>query len=269
VPIQLDEQADGIAVVRICNPLKRNALDAAMFQALRDLWPKLDQDPRVRCVLLTGDGDQAFCAGADLEAHLDRQPGIDDLIDAALLKTAFFRKPLIAAIRGVCVAGGLELALAADIRIAADDARLGLPEVHWGIVPSGGGAMKLSDQIGSAKAMDLLLSGRLLSGREADAIGLVSQSCAAADVWKLAMERAAAIAANSPSAVLAAKHAALARRALAYARLEPLERELVALVRAHGDPEEGKAAFLARRKPVYRDAAAELLEISSIVKEMP
>ena len=86
--------------------------------------------------MLTGAGDDAFCAGADLSADMIERPGFDDLVEKALLKTALMPKPLIAAINGHCVAGGLELALAADIRIAREDAKFGLPEVHWGLVPS-------------------------------------------------------------------------------------------------------------------------------------
>lgn len=260
MPILCECLEDGVTVVRISNPGKRNALDLPMFRALSDLWPSLDRDAQVRCVVVAGDeSGQAFCSGADLSAHLDRLPGIDDLIQAALLKTSLFHKPLVAAIRGSCVAGGLELALAADIRIAAHDATLGLPEVRWGIVPSGGGAMKLCDQVGHAKAMDLLLSGRLVSGREADAIGLVSQCCESTEVWPVAMARARVIAANSPSAMVAAKRGALERYALLYAQLEPLERSGVARVRAAGDPEEGRRAFIEKRKPVFGPVPDDLL----------
>lgn len=259
MPIQCERGDDAIATVIISNPARRNCLDLEMFRALAQLWPQLEHDARVRCVILGGDGDKAFCSGADLGAHLDRLPEIDDLIEQGLLKTRHFHKPLVAAIQGSCVAGGLELALAADIRICADDAVLGLPEVRWGIMPSGGGAMKLCDQIGQAKAMDLLLTGRLINGREADAIGLVSQACPSAQVWAVARARAQAIAANSPSAVIAAKRAALQSRAGGYAQREPIERSLVALLRANGDPEEGKSAFLEKRQPAYGPAPDALL----------
>ena len=226
-----------------------------MFESLAALWPALDIDPSVRAVVVRGDGVQAFCSGATMNAQIERRLDVDALVDAALLKTRFFSKPLIAAIIGACVAGGLELALAADIRIAAADAVIGLPEVRWGIVPSGGGAMKLADQVGLACAMDLLLTGRLITGCEAAEMGLVSEACPAGSVWSVALDRARAIAAGSPSAVAAVKRLALARRSLRYSELEIEERRLVAAHRSRGDMEEGKSAFLAKRAPTFEDLA--------------
>lgn len=251
MPIVVGAVEPGIVCVTIDNPKRRNALDLDMFHALAALWPRLADDASVRVVTIRGEGESAFCAGADLSAHLDRLPGIDDLVDRAFLKTAFFPKPLVASIVGGCVAGGLELALAADIRIAAEDAVLGLPEVRWGIMPSGGGAMKLADQIGLARAMDLLLAGATISGLEAERIGLVTQCCPRAETWSAALEKARLIAANSPVVVQAAKRAALSGRSRRYSELEPLERGLVSKVRRSGHPEEGKAAFLEKRRPAF------------------
>ncbi len=118
----------------------------------------------MRAIVVTGAGDRAFCAGADLTANVTDHPGFADLVARALLKTDLMATPLIAAINGHCLAGGLELALAADIRIASRAAKFGLPEVKWGLIPSAGGTMKLVDQIGYAAAMDLLLTGRLIDG---------------------------------------------------------------------------------------------------------
>jgi enoyl-CoA hydratase len=241
----------GIFEVRISNPKQRNALSLDMFETLAALWPRLAADSAIEVVVLRGEGE-AFCSGADLSANLDRRDAIDALIDRAFLKTKFFPKPLITAIQGACVAGGLELTLASDIRIAADNAVIGLPEVCWGLLPSGGGAMKLVDQIGYAKAMDLLLTGRLIDGREAERIGLVTEVCPAAETWERALQRARMIVANSPTAVTGAKRAAIARRAEFYDALEDEERALVRTVRATGDAERGKAAFAERRVPVFQ-----------------
>lgn len=240
----------GVGTVVIANSTRRNALDLAMFEGLAAAWPDLAANPDVRAVLIQGEGD-AFCSGADLSSHLDRRDGIDDLIDAAFLKTAFFPKPVVAAIVGPCVAGGLEIALSADVRIAATDAILGFTEVCWGIVPSGGGAIKLADQIGYAKAMDLLLSGRLISGEEAGQIGLVSQVCPADQVHAVARQRAELIAANSQMAVQAVKYSIGSRRAEFYRSIEEEERRLVNIVRQSGHPETGKAAFLKKKTPNY------------------
>jgi enoyl-CoA hydratase/carnithine racemase len=252
MPVLTNEIEPGIVSVVMSNPARRNALDHEMFLALAELWPRLAGDVTVRVVLLSGAGN-AFSAGADLSSHLDRLPGIDDLIDRALLKTGYFPKPMVAAIAGACVAGGLEIALAADVRIAADDAVLGLPEVRWGIMPSGGGAMKLVDQIGYARAMDLLLTGRLISGTAAERVGLVSKACPGAELWQRAIARARTIAGNSVVAVQAAKRAAVAPRCDRYRMAEAAERELVATVRRSGDPERGKSAFLTGGRPDFRD----------------
>ena len=162
-------------------------------------------------------------------------------------------KPLVAAINGHCLAGGLELALAADIRIASRAAKFGLPEVKWGLIPSAGGTMKLIDQIGHAAAMDLLLTGRAIDGAEAERIGLVTAACEPSEVWSRALERAEMIAAASPRAARAAKQAALAARAGIYAEREANEQRLAADLWATGDVKIGSAAFLAKRTPVYDD----------------
>jgi enoyl-CoA hydratase/carnithine racemase len=241
----------GIIGLTLSNPSRRNALDGKMFEDLAELWPRLEVDDSIDVVLLRGEGDN-FSAGADLSAHLDRRPDIDEQIDRALLKTRFFPIPLVAAIRGACIAGGLELVLACDIRIAAEDARLGFPETSRGILPSGGGTMKLADQIGYAKAMDLLLTGRLISGREAERIGLVSECQSGDEVWDAALARAHAVAATSRVAARATKRAVALGHMGLYQALEIAEREIVAEVRRSGDPEEGKAAFLEKRRPVFR-----------------
>jgi enoyl-CoA hydratase/carnithine racemase len=243
----------GIVCVRLSNPGRRNALDKAMFEGLAELWPRLSEDEAVDVVLLRGEGDD-FSAGADLGAHLDRRPEIDELIDRALLKTRFLAAPLVAAIRGACVAGGLELVLACDIRIAAEDARLGFPETSLGIVPSGGGTMKLADQIGHARAMDLLLTGRLISGREAERIGLVTECRPAEEVWETALARARTVAATSRVAARATKRAVALGHLARYRAQETAEREIVAEVRRSGHPEEGRAAFLEKRRPMFRRA---------------
>ncbi len=252
MPVDVERGEKGIVTVVLNNPSRRNALNIELFEGLAATWPKLAEDRSIRAVVLTGAGE-AFCSGADLSADLISRPGIDDLIDRALLKTALFPKPLVAAINGHCVAGGVELVLAADIRIAREDAKFGLPEVRWGLMPTGGGAMKLIDQIGYVHAMDLLLTGRLFDGREAERMGLVNIACPAEEVMALAYEKAQLIAAASPLAVQATKRTALLRRTAGYAAHEEFERLLVQKVRASGHPRIGMAAFLAKRQPVYDD----------------
>lgn len=243
----------GVVKVEIDNQARRNALDLPMFEALADLWPRLGSDRAVRAIVVTGAGDRAFCAGADLTANLTDQPGFAQLVARALLKTELMPKPLIAAINGDCLAGGLELALAADIRIASRVARFGLPEVRWGLIPAAGGTMKLVDQIGYTAAMDLLLTGRFIDAADAERIGLVTAIYDPTEVWRRALERAEMIASASPPAVRAAKQAALFARAARYAAREPEEQALASELWATGHVKIGAAAFAAKRTPVYGD----------------
>lgn len=249
MPVDLVVQSDGVAIVTLSNPGKHNALDETMFRSLSSLWRELASSP-ARCVVLRG-AEGAFCSGADLTGDLARLPDIDDLIESALLKTAFFPKPLIAAIEGACVAGGLELALSCDARICSDSARFGLPEARWGIYPAGGGALKLAGQIGYAKAHELLLSGRLFDAQQALDMGLVSNMVPSSSLWEVAMALARAIAANSPAAILAIKrylHAA----ASPSEELLRLDRELTRSTRRSADAKEGRSAFLEKRIPQYK-----------------
>ncbi|HBP0982198.1 TPA: enoyl-CoA hydratase/isomerase family protein [Pseudomonas aeruginosa] len=252
--IKLKHPAAGIVQVVLDNPARSNALTYEMFERLAALWPKLEADTLVRVVVLSGSGSDAFCSGADLSANLADIPGVDELVARALLKSALFTKPIIAAITGHCVAGGLELALAADIRIISEDAKIGLPEVRWGIVPSGGAAMKLIDQIGYAHAMHLLLSGKLIDGRKAERIGLVNEAVPGDSVIPIALQLAEQLACNSPVALAATKEAALAHRSVEYKMREAAEQALVAAVRASGHSQIGIEAFLARHTPLYPDA---------------
>jgi enoyl-CoA hydratase/carnithine racemase len=243
----------GVVKVAIDNPARRNALDLESFKTLAELWPALASDRSIRAIILTGEGGQSFCAGADLSGALTDEPGFSDLVDRAFLKTGSTPQPLIAAINGHCVAGGLELALLADIRIASRSAKFGFPEVKWGLIPSAGGTLKLADQIPYAAAMDLLLTGRLIDAEEAARIGLVNAICEPSEVWDLAIERARRIAAASPHAVRAAKKAALAARAARYSAQEPGERKIAEDLWATGHAKIGAAAFAAKRTPVYGD----------------
>jgi enoyl-CoA hydratase/carnithine racemase len=251
--IRQERLTGGLVKVTIDNPARRNALDLETFRALAELWPKLGADRTIRAVIVVGAGDQAFCAGADLSGDLTETPGFDELVAKALLKIDFFAIPLIAAINGHCLAGGLELALAADIRIASRAAKFGVPEVKWGLIPSAGGTMKLVDQVGYAAAMDLLLTGRLIDANEAEKIGLVTEVCQPSEVWPRALARAEMIAAASPRAVRAAKFCALGARTSRYAAQEKEERRIATALWATGDVKIGAAAFLAKRTPVYAD----------------
>lgn len=249
--IQLNLMADGVAVVTIDNVSRRNALAPADFFALGRAWESLAADDTVRCVIVTGAGQQAFCSGADLSASFSELEDVNNLVDRALLKTRLFDKPLVAAVNGHCVAGGFELMLAANIRIACTEAKLGLPEVRWGIMPSGGGAMKLIDQIGYAPAMEMLLTGELVSAEQALEKKLVNATLPLEEVMPAALKLARSIAANSPLAVYHAKRAAVQPFIQRWAAQEPFERRAADEVRRSTDAVEGRAAFLEKRTPRY------------------
>ncbi len=242
----------GIVKVTLDNPARRNALDGEAFAALAALWPELGRDRTIRAVIVTGEGEQAFCAGADLTADLTALPGFDELVAKALLKIEPLPQPLIAAINGHCLAGGLELALASDIRIAARGAKFGLPEVKWGLIPSAGGTMKLIDQIGYAAAMDLLLTGRLIDADAAADNGAGWRNLRSRrSHGRARSQRAEEIAAASPRAVRAAKRAALMARTARYAGQEAEERQIAKTLWATGDVQIGARAFREKRAPVY------------------
>src|SRR6476646_598049 len=201
--IRVETRERYVVIVTIDNQPRRNAMTRAMLADLAALWDRLDTDPDCRCVVLTGAGEKAFSSGADLGGDLSASPETATIVNRALLKDTPFSKPIVAAVKGDCVAGGLELLLSTDIRAAAPEARFGLPEVKWSIYPFGGATVKLAQQIGHVHAMDLLLTGRLVDAEFAARVGLVNRVIPRDLLLPWAFETAALIAANSPSAVQA------------------------------------------------------------------
>ena len=173
------------------------------------------------------------------------------MINGALLKTRPYTKPIVGAVNGDCVGGGLELLLSTDIRVAAPHARFGLPEVKWSIYPFGGATIKLVQQIGYVHAMDLLLTARLIDATEAARLGLINQVVEAERVLPVALEIAERIAKNSPSAVQAVKQQISATIADPATSREALEQQLGDRVRGGKDFQEGVAAFREKRQPKY------------------
>ena len=249
--IRVERQARHIAVVTIANEPRRNAMTRAMLADLAALWDRLDADEECRVVVLTGVGEKAFSSGADLTGDMSASPETAAIVSRALLKDTPFSKPVVAAVNGDCIAGGVELLLSTDIRAAVPDARFGLPEVRWSIYPFGGATVKLTQQIGYVHAMDLLLTGRLVDAAFAGRVGLVNRVVERAELMPWALETAAAIAANSPAAVQAVRTQISAGIA-DYARSrEALEQELGDRVRASLHFAEGIAAFREKRRPDY------------------
>jgi enoyl-CoA hydratase/carnithine racemase len=248
--IRLARHGRHVAVVTIDNPPRRNAMTRAMMADLGRLWDELERSD-CRCIVLTGAGDKAFCAGADIGGDLSASPETARVVSHALLKNDPYGKPIVAAVNGDCAGGGVELLLSTDIRAAAPHARFGLPEVRWSIYPFGGATVKLVQQIGYVHAMDLLLTARLIDAAEAARLGLVNRVVEAAALMSWALETAETIAANSPSAVQAVKRQISATIAEHGRARERVDQALGDQVRASPHFAEGVAAFREKRPPKY------------------
>ncbi len=248
--LRVEEHGPHIVVVTIDNQPRRNAMPRFMMAELAELWDRLERSS-CRCIVLTGAGDRAFSAGADLSGDLSAGPETARVVSHALLKQRPYSKPVVAAVNGDCIGGGLELLLATDIRAAAPHARFGLPEVRWSIYPFGGATVKLIQQIGYVHAMDLLLTARLIDATEAARLGLVNRVVAADALMPWALETAGVVASNSPTAVQAVKQQISSTIAAHALSRETLEQELGDRVRASEHFREGVRAFLEKRRPDY------------------
>ena len=248
--LRVQEHGPYVVIVTIDNQPRRNAMSRSMMTELAELWVRLERG-HCRCIVLTGAGDRAFTSGADMSGDLSADPATAGIVNDALLKTRPYAKPIVAAVNGDCVAGGLELLLSTDIRAAAPHARFGFPEVRWSIYPFGGATVKLVQQIGYVHAMDLLLTAKLIDATEAARIGLVNRVVPAESLMAWALTTAETIAANSPTAVQAVKQQISATIAAHAQSREPLDQELGDRVRASAHFHEGVSAFLEKRKPNY------------------
>jgi len=240
--IRLARHGRHVAIVTIDNQQRLNAMTRQMLDELGRLWDELERD-ECRCIILTGAGERAFTVGADISGDLSAVPEIARMVNHALLKNDTYSKPIIAAVNGDCVGGGLELMLSTDIRAAVPTARFGLTEVKWSIYPFGGSTIKLIQQIGYVHAMDLLLTARLIDAAQAAQLGLVNRLVPPDELMSWAIETAEMIAANSPSAVQAVKRQVSATIADHALTREAMEQQLGDAVRASPDFAEGIAAF--------------------------
>ena len=222
-----------------------------MLAELADIWERLDNDHSCRAIVVTGAGSRSFTAGADVSGDLSANEETAAVINRALLKTVPLSKPMIAAVNGACLGGGIELLLATDIRYAAPHATFGLPEVKWAIYPFGGAAAKLAHQIDHVHAMKLLLSAENIDAENAARIGLINEVVPAEHLIERAIITAEGIASNSPMAVQAVKRFVATGAAEQAEAREPFEQALGDAVRASPDFVEGVAAFRERRQPSY------------------
>ena len=251
----LFEKRDRVGFITINRPDKRNALNIKTREEGAALLDELRNDDSIRVVVITGAGDKAFVAGADIAEFAGRTAMMQrGVMTARSLFTAIdtFPKPIIAMINGYCLGGGCELALACDIRIASETASFGQPEINLGIIPGGGGTQRLTHLVGEGKAMELILTGEIIDAKSAYAIGLVNHVYPAELLQAKTMEIANRIAEKSPIALSLAKEAVkLASRSTLD---EGLRREvdLFALCFSTEDKNEGVSAFLEKRKPEFK-----------------
>jgi enoyl-CoA hydratase len=201
-----------VAVVRFARPEKLNAMTLAMYDDLGRAFAEIGQDDRINAVVLAGSGDRAFCVGADLTESIPAlASGSIDISawDPAHLKNAGFFKPIVSAVRGMCMGAGFEIMLATDLRIAAEDAVFQLPEVNHGFTPAGGTLVRLVRQVAYVHAMELMLSGRRFSAPELLERGVINRVLPADEVEPAAMALAEEMASRNPVAVQVIKQAAL------------------------------------------------------------
>jgi enoyl-CoA hydratase len=244
---------DGVGLVTIDRPDARNALSFALLDELADELERLDRDGRTRVAVLTGSGDRAFAAGADIVELADQTP---DRLRSERRFDAWDRLwsigiPLIAAVRGFALGGGCELAMTCDLIVAGDDAQFGQPEIKIGVMPGAGGTQRLTRAVGVARAMELILTGRSIPADEAFAAGLVTSVVPAAETVEAALDLADRIAAMPPLAVRAAKRSVLAAAELPLAAGLRAEREAFFDLFATQDQREGMRAFQEKRPPVW------------------
>jgi E-phenylitaconyl-CoA hydratase len=254
--IDLDVLEDGIAVVTLNRPEKRNALDAEHYQALSEAWTRIRDDEQIRVTVVTGAGDKVFSAGADLKSWIGREVSIAETWQTQkgmlLNRGLEVWKPVVAAINGHCLAGGMTLMLATDIRVAADHATFALSEVKRGIIPANGGTQRLPAQLPHAIAMEMLLLGEAIDAQAAARWGLVNRVVPARQLMETALDLARRLAANAPLAVQAIKELALRSVGEQLAVGLRLEQFAQRLLNGTEDAHEGRTAFNEKRTPRFK-----------------
>ncbi|HET7677569.1 MAG TPA: enoyl-CoA hydratase-related protein [Candidatus Limnocylindrales bacterium] len=244
---------EGVALITLDRPEVLNALDSETMRQLVEALERLDAEETCRCIVITGAGERAFAAGADIKEMADATPVSLTVANsfARWERIRRVRTPIVAAVRGYALGGGCELAMACDMIVAADDAVFGQPEIRIGVIPGAGGTQRLTRALGKAKAMELILTGRNLPAREAEAHGLVTRLVAAEETLAAAVDLAAEVAALPPLAVMAAKEAINRAFELSLEAGLEFERRNFFLLFASEDQREGMRAFVEKRPPKW------------------
>jgi E-phenylitaconyl-CoA hydratase len=250
------EVRDAIATIVINRAERRNAMDAEHYRGLSQAWMRVRDDNEIRCAIITGAGDKAFSAGADIKSFLTAPTDLWDMWltqrDQLLNRGLEIWKPIIAAVNGYCLGGGMTLLLATDIRIAAEHATFAVAEVKRGVLPGNGGTQRILEQLPYAIAMEMLLTGDPIDARTAAHFGLVNKVVPKDKLMETARGTANRVAANAPLAVQAAKELAVRSREMDRTtglRVEALTNRLLQFTE---DAKEGPAAFAAKRPPRFK-----------------
>ncbi|MDO7843656.1 enoyl-CoA hydratase-related protein [Sphingomonas immobilis] len=251
----LVEQRDAVTLITLNRPQALNALNSDVLADLTAAFGAFDADPSQRCAVLTGSGEKAFAAGADIKQMADK-PAADFFLEDFFSgwQTGVFgtRKPWIAAVNGFALGGGCELAMMADFIIASDSAKFGQPEIKLGVAPGMGGSQRLTRAVGKAKAMEMCLTGRMMGAEEAERAGLVARVVPAADLLEDALKTAAAIAAMPMMAAMVNKEMVNLAFETTLSQGIVSERRLFQILTATEDKAEGMAAFIEKRAGVWK-----------------
>ncbi len=252
----LVETRDAVTLVTLNRPKALNALNTQVLADLVDAFAAYEADDSQRCLVLTGSGDKAFAAGADIKEMLDKQAADFFLEDffagwtADLVKKT--RKPWIAAVNGFALGGGCELAMMADFILAADTAKFGQPEIKLGVAPGMGGSQRLTRAIGKSKAMEMCLTGRMMGAEEAERAGLVARIVPADELLDDALKTAAAIAAMPPMAAMMNKEMVHMAFETTLDQGLVAERRMFQILAATEDKAEGMSAFVEKREGQWK-----------------
>ncbi len=266
MPALIFETRGHIAYLTLNRPEVHNALNPEMLVQMSEAWHEVARNDAVRVAIVTGAGDKAFSAGADLGRLIPlfsraRQPeddwdrkllGNPAGMDAALLRGFEFYKPVISAINGFCIAGGMEFIQATDLRVAVDSASFGLQEVKWAIIPGAGSLARLPRQMPYCKAMEILLTGNRIDAAEAYRLGLINYVVSRDQLMPKAEELAARIAENGPFAVRKIKEAVIKCSGVPLAEAFKIENAISREVMLTEDAKEGPRSFMEKRKPRYQ-----------------
>lgn len=248
------EKEGRIGVIKINRPEVRNALDGKTLQEIEQALDQMEQDPEIGVIVFTGEGEKSFAAGADIR-QLREKKALDALLPGmswTYRRIENCSKATIAAINGFALGGGCELAMACDIRIAADHAKIGLPELNLSIIPGAGGTQRLSRIIGKGRALYMILTGEMISAKKAEEIGLVSRVVPMEELWPTVKETAEKILAKGPLAVKMAKIAVNYGFDIDMNVALMLEKLAQAVLFGSEDKNEGCDAFLEKRSPEFK-----------------